>query len=403
MKNSKNKEIAIEVNNLHKNFILTKNKNSTLKQAAVNIVKRNNKTIFKVLDGVSFEVYKGDFLGIIGRNGSGKSTLLKLLAGVYTPTSGKIKINGGLTPFIELGVGFNPELSGRDNVYLNGALLGFSRKQMDAMYDEIVAFAELAPFMDQKLKNYSSGMQVRLAFSIAVKADNDILIFDEVLAVGDSNFQEKCIRQFNELKKSGKTIILVSHSMSMIEKFCNRVLLFDAGKLIYDGDSSGAIDQYEALNMSSPKLVDRAGDTIENKKIRISRVDLIDKNGKKNDIIESCQEFSVNLELESKINLSSAFIAIKVCESEAQIPIISFDNKMDSHRIHIERGVNRLNIKIKSNPILGGKYYVVVGVYDSEERKLHYDHYSGMSIGRFFLIKTVKQQQGIVMVERQWE
>src|SRR5690606_2606275 len=160
-------------------------KHTSFKQVAVNIVKKNNKVTQKVLDGVSFDVYKGDFFGIVGRNGSGKSTLLKLLAGVYTPTSGEITINGGLTPFIELGVGFNPELSGRDNVYLNGALLGYDRKQMAEMYDEIVDFAELGPFMDQKLKNYSSGMQVRLAFSIAIKAENDILVFDEVLAVGD--------------------------------------------------------------------------------------------------------------------------------------------------------------------------------------------------------------------------
>lgn len=241
-------KVAIEVKNVHKQFILRKNKNTTLKQAVVNIVKQNKKTIYKVLDDISFDVMDGDFFGIIGRNGSGKSTLLKLIAGVYEPTAGNIYVHGGLTPFIELGVGFNPELSGRDNVYLNGAMLGFSRKQMAAMYDEIVEFAEIGPFMDQKLKNYSSGMQVRLAFSISVKAQNDILMFDEVLAVGDANFQKKCLKHFVKLKAEGKTIVLVTHSMDIVKKFCNRVALIDSGKVQFIGDPDEAISRYEKLN-----------------------------------------------------------------------------------------------------------------------------------------------------------
>jgi len=242
-------EVAIEVKNIHKEFVLLQNKSTTLKQAVVNIVKKNHKTIYKVLDGVNFEINKGDFFGIIGRNGCGKSTLLKLIAGVYEPTAGNIYVHGGLTPFIELGVGFNPELSGRDNVYLNGAMLGFTRKQMTEMYDEIVAFAEIEPFMDQKLKNYSSGMQVRLAFSIAIKAENDILMFDEVLAVGDANFQEKCIKQFQRLKREGKTIVLVTHSMDTVEQFCNRVLLLNSGKVDFIGKPEDAVRRYNELNL----------------------------------------------------------------------------------------------------------------------------------------------------------
>lgn len=243
-----NKKVAIQVKDIHKEFILPQNKNTTLKQAVVNIVKKNRKTIYKVLDGVSFEVNEGDFFGIIGRNGSGKSTLLKLIAGVYEPTAGNIYVYGGLTPFIELGVGFNAELSGRDNVYLNGAMIGFTRKQMDKMYDEIVEFAELQPFMDQKLKNFSSGMQVRLAFSIAIKAENDILMFDEVLAVGDANFQKKCIDQFIKLKQQKKTIVLVTHGMGTVKQFCNKVVLLNAGKIDFIGAPEDAIARYEELN-----------------------------------------------------------------------------------------------------------------------------------------------------------
>ncbi len=242
------KEVAIRINNIKKEFILPQSKDTSLKQAAVNIVRKKNKVTQKVLDGVSFEINKGDFFGIVGRNGSGKSTLLKLIAGVYAPTSGSVDVNGGLTPFIELGVGFNPELSGRDNIYLNGALLGFTRRQVDAMYDDIVEFAELGPFMDQKLKNYSSGMQVRLAFSIAIKAKNDILIFDEVLAVGDEAFQRKCLDVFEDYKRTGQTVILVTHDMSTVERFCNRAALISEGKLIEVGDARKVSKLYSKLN-----------------------------------------------------------------------------------------------------------------------------------------------------------
>ena len=247
MTDIKNK-VMVSVDDIHKEFILPQSKNSSFKQSFVNIVKKNNKVTQKVLDGVSFEVMEGDFFGVVGRNGSGKSTLLKLLAGVYAPTNGEIKMNGKLTPFIELGVGFNPELSGRDNVYLNGALLGFSRKQMAAMYDEIVEFAELSPFMDQKLKNYSSGMQVRLAFSIAIKAKNDILIFDEVLAVGDEAFQRKCLDVFDKYKTEGQTVILVTHDMETVKKYCNRAILISEGKLIREGNPVAVADEYSRLN-----------------------------------------------------------------------------------------------------------------------------------------------------------
>lgn len=245
---SQTKEIAVSVKDIHKNFILPQSKDTSLKQAAVNIVKKNKKVTQKVLDGVNFDIYEGDFFGIVGRNGSGKSTLLKLLAGVYVPTSGSVGINGGLTPFIELGVGFNVELSGKDNVYLNGALLGFTRRQMDEIYDEIVDFAELGPFMDQKLKNYSSGMQVRLAFSIAIKAKNDILIFDEVLAVGDEAFQRKCLDVFEKYKASGQTVILVTHDMDIVRKFCNRSILLSDGKILSQKSPEEIALLYSSLN-----------------------------------------------------------------------------------------------------------------------------------------------------------
>ena len=180
---SQKDEVAIKVSHVSKSFKLPHEKSNSVKSIVVNPLKKRTYERQEVLKDINFEIKKGEFFGIVGRNGSGKSTLLKLLAGIYSPDKGSIQVNGKLTPFIELGVGFNPELTGRENVFLNGALLGFNRKEMSTMYDEIVEFAELEKFMDQKLKNYSSGMQVRLAFSIAIRAKSDILILDEVLAV----------------------------------------------------------------------------------------------------------------------------------------------------------------------------------------------------------------------------
>lgn len=243
-------ENAIEIKNLDKGFKLPHEKQTTLKGLVINFRKRGYERQ-QVLTDLSFDVKKGEFLGILGRNGSGKSTLLKTLSGIYSPDAGTIHINGKLTPFIELGVGFNPELSGRDNVYLNGALLGFSRKEVDGLYNDIVAFAELERFMDQKLKNYSSGMQVRLAFSIAIQANTDVLVLDEVLAVGDEAFQRKCYDYFNELKAVGKTVVLVTHDMSAVQRFCTRAIVLSAGKIIFDGDADGAADIYRNLNLDS--------------------------------------------------------------------------------------------------------------------------------------------------------
>lgn len=201
-----------------------------------------------VLKDISFEVKKGDFFGILGRNGSGKSTLLKIISQIYYPEKGSVTVDGKLVSFIELGVGFNPELTGRENVYLNGALLGFSRDEIDAMYDDIVDFAELRDFMNQKLKNYSSGMQVRLAFSVAIKAQGDVLILDEVLAVGDEAFQRKCNDYFVERKKSGKTTILVTHDMGAVKKYCNKAVLIEHGLVKAIGNPENVANQYSFDN-----------------------------------------------------------------------------------------------------------------------------------------------------------
>lgn len=244
------REIAVKVEHLTKSFRIPLEASSGIKQKLINVLKgRKGYRDFTPLKDVSFEIEKGDFFGIVGRNGSGKSTLLKTIAGIYAPNDGAVQVNGSLVPFIELGVGFNPELTGRENVFLNGALLGFSHEEMEAMYDDIVGFAELADFMDERLKNYSSGMQVRLAFSIAIRARGDILLLDEVLAVGDEAFQRKCFAYFAELRKEKKTVILVTHSMDAVQQFCTKALMIESGEIVLLGSPAKVSQKYRDLFM----------------------------------------------------------------------------------------------------------------------------------------------------------
>ncbi len=239
-------EPVIKIKNLKKSFFLPHERHNSLVEFMSNPLRifKPAGEQFTVLKDIDLEVYKGEFLGIMGRNGSGKSTLLKILAGIYEPTNGSVKISGKVVPFLELGVGFNPELSGKENVFLNGIILGMSRKLLEKKYDEIVAFAELEKFMDMPLKNYSSGMQVRLAFSIAIMADADIYILDEVLAVGDVEFQKKCFDVFRNYKEQRKTVILVTHASGSVKDFCTRAVFLKDGVFQVQGDVDEVIEAY---------------------------------------------------------------------------------------------------------------------------------------------------------------
>ena len=248
--------IAVKIDHISKFFRFPTEATQSLRTSLVNRFKGiKGYKEQHVLKDISFEVEKGDFFGIVGRNGSGKSTLLKIISEIYVPEKGTVTIDGKLVSFIELGVGFNPELTGRENVYMNGAMLGFSTEEIDTMYDDIVEFAELEEFMNQKLKNYSSGMQVRLAFSVAIKAQGDILILDEVLAVGDEAFQRKCNDYFMERKKSGKTTILVTHDMNAVKKYCNKAVLIEDGLIKVVGAPDDVANQYSLDNASQKKAL----------------------------------------------------------------------------------------------------------------------------------------------------
>ena len=250
---TENNNIAVRVNHVSKSFKLPTESSSSLRTTLVNRFKGiKGYTEQKVLKDISFDVEKGDFFGIVGRNGSGKSTLLKIISQIYVPEKGKVDVNGKLVSFIELGVGFNPELTGRENVYLNGAMLGFSESEVDDMYQEIVDFAELHKFMNQKLKNYSSGMQVRLAFSVAIQAKSDILVLDEILAVGDEAFQRKSQEFFDEIRQDkDKTVILVTHDMNAIQRYCNKVVYIKDGYLDRAETIQDVTTHYSEDNLSA--------------------------------------------------------------------------------------------------------------------------------------------------------
>lgn len=261
-------DIAINVKGISKRFLLPHERATTVKGLFTGMANKHNAKSTETqhaLEDISFTVKKGEFFGIVGRNGSGKSTMLKILAGIYQPTQGEVDVRGRLVPFIELGVGFNGELTGRENVYLNGAMLGFSEKEIDTMYDGIVKFAELERFMDQKLKNYSSGMQVRLAFSMATRADADILLVDEVLAVGDADFQRKCFAYFKNLKKNKKTVVFVSHDMSAVRQYCDRAVLIESSRLVKQGSASLVATEYTKMFNGEDTI---SGSTMETQKRR---------------------------------------------------------------------------------------------------------------------------------------
>lgn len=369
-------DIAIKVDNVSKTFKLPHEKHNSVKSLFVNLF-RGRRTYEKqhVLNDVSFEIKKGEFFGIVGRNGSGKSTLLKLLAGIYVPDKGSILINGKLTPFIELGVGFNPELTGRENVFLNGALLGFNRKEMEAMYDEIVEFAELERFMDQKLKNYSSGMQVRLAFSIAIQVRTGILLLDEVLAVGDANFQRKCLNYFRVLKQNKQTVVFISHDMNAVSEFCDRAAIIDKGAISYIGKTSTVVKKYGKINFEDASQTKE----VKNKKkrtvktpVRIMEIVLLDKDGNTTNYVGANETMRLRMLVKIQEPIETLLLGMEISDFNGN-PLFTVNNQ-DDKRVYSESNVgDSVELSASLVNIFGDGTYFLSGAAKSGDRKLVYD------------------------------
>ncbi len=386
-------EAAIVVKNLYKSFRLPHEQSNGLKQTIVNFAKRKKGyETQEVLKDVSFEIKKGEFFGIVGRNGSGKSTLLKLLAGIYVPDKGLVQVNGSLTPFIELGVGFNPELTGRENVFLNGALLGFSQSEMDAMYNDIVEFAELEKFMDQKLKNYSSGMQVRLAFSIAIRADSDILLIDEVLAVGDTAFQRKCYEHFLYLKKQGKTVVLVTHDMSAVERFCTKAVVIDNGENREVSTPRVAAKVYDSLNDQG--AVPIQGNRWGTKQVIIEKASIVNaKDIKGIFTIQQAQKMTVRFQVGASKSIKKVVLGLAIY-NEFGVNIAG-PNSI-GHTLPTGATVDFTISNVPFNP---GRYEVTLILFD-ESVVTEFDH---IEKGIVFEIKSNnRQSQGVINLFGEW-
>lgn len=358
-------ELAVKIDHVSKYFRLPTEASTSLRTTLVNRF-RGIKGYKEqhVLKDIDFEVEKGDFFGIVGRNGSGKSTLLKIISQIYVPEKGTVTVNGKLVSFIELGVGFNPELTGRENVYMNGAMLGFSTQEIDEMYDEIVDFAELHEFMNQKLKNYSSGMQVRLAFSVAIKARGDVLVLDEVLAVGDEAFQRKCNDYFLERKKSGLTTILVTHDMNAVKKYCNKAVLIEDGLIKVSGNVDKVANQYSLDNLKRLKATQEDSSEEVEEFVSDLKVNLLSP-------VQTTPEQSVKFEISYTVKQDiQTYVAFSLTDADRNIWIYN-DNSMDY--LTEGQGEKRAVYECKLDQVNNLKLKLQVSVRNAKDEMVAYD------------------------------
>lgn len=407
----KKKSVAISAKNLQKRFVIPHEKVSTLRGAFVSMFnKKGTDEVFDALHDVSFDVYKGEFFGIIGKNGSGKSTLLKILAGIYTQDKGTIEVNGMISPFLELGIGFNPELSGRDNVYLNATVLGLSRKEIDEKFQSILQFSELERFIDQKIKNYSSGMQARLAFAVAIHANRDILLMDEVLAVGDSNFQQKCLDEFVRYREQGKTVILVSHDIDTIQKYCDRVLLLREGRVQKIGKPSQVYDLYLQQNMADVSELEEKEAELEEKTEKISEkkpkkpfitdVEIFNQDRDEANIIQTNEPLSIRVSFDTSHLPKDEPINVGIgIYNNIDAYILGYNTQMDKY--DVTPGAQSVEIHFPALPLLQGQYKVNVVLFGHEERSF-FDFKTHIVDFRVFPTVETSRYRGVVITEHEW-
>lgn len=404
----KESDIAIKVDHVSKTFRIPHEKITSLRGAAVSLFKKKTYEEFKALDDVSFEVKKGEFFGIIGRNGSGKSTLLKILAGIYKADKGKVKTYGMISPFLELGIGFNPELSGRDNIYLNATVLGMTKKQIDKKFDDIVKFSELERFIDQKLKNYSSGMQVRLAFSVSIHANRDILLMDEVLAVGDSNFQSKCLEEFENYKKDKKTVILVSHDILAVEKYCDRIMFLNSGKVVDVGNPKHVIYEYKKLNYKQEEaniklkneLINETKKRWGTRDVVIDKIDILDPDDNHIVAIKTGDDIKIRVSFSVIKNINNLNFGVAIYRKNDNLYCYDINTDLDKLDIKNKK-INKggvFEIIFKNVPLIGGEYYLKVGIF-GDYTKYTYDFFD---YGPEFRIIGRDKDFGAVFIDHTW-
>ena len=369
------KQIAIKVSNLSKKYTIGKQKEASFRDTLATFFSKNKlaETSFWALQNVSFEIKKGDVVGIIGKNGAGKSTLLKLLSQITKPTEGKIEINGRIASLLEVGTGFHPELTGRENIYLNGTILGMTRKEVKAKFDEIVAFSGVEKFIDTPVKHYSSGMYVRLAFAVAAHLEPEILIIDEVLAVGDAEFQKKCLGKMKEVAGEGRTVIFVSHDLGAIKNICSNGIYFDKGKLISEGDIDTLVDQYLSSNSSMilKSLIKNGFFDVNNnvskkkKDFGILTAEIFCENRQTNTLITGKKvEFKFNYSLPNVFSEPVIGLVIKDLEGN---PIFGINNRNTGDRLNNKNNNDSISIIFQEFRLIKAKTYSVDIYFGNKE------------------------------------
>jgi ABC-type polysaccharide/polyol phosphate transport system ATPase subunit len=349
--------VVIEIRNLDKTFRIPDHKMDSFKERATHPLTRVEYRDLRALRDVSFDIHQGEFFGIVGRNGSGKSSLLKILASIYRADGGRVRVAGRLAPFIELGVGFNPELTARENGELNGVLMGLTRRDARRRLDAVIDFAELQDFVDLKLKNYSSGMMVRFAFAIMVQADADIMLIDEVLAVGDAAFAQKCMDVFHEKRDAGKTIVLVTHDMGTVQSLCHRAALLHEGELQYVGAPEDAALRYYRLNFAGPdadpRLPPHEPDAMD-LNVRVVEATLRDETGGAISNVEQDVPIAVDIVVQAARELPGPVFAFHVVNEDGVV-VFAFSCALDRTVLPGQRV--RLHGTLE-NRLVAGRYYL---------------------------------------------
>lgn len=394
---------VIDIKNLTKKYALYAKPKDRLKEA-LNPFRKSYHEDFYALNNLNIEVAKGETVGFIGENGSGKSTLLKIITGVLTQTSGKIKIDGKISALLELGSGFNPEYSGYENIYLNGMVLGFSREQIDDMVDDIITFADIGDHINQPVKTYSSGMFVRLAFAVAINVDPDILIVDEALAVGDLEFQLKCMEKFTEFRNSNKTILFVSHDINSIRRFCDRVYWLKNGEIVNEGDTMEVTEQYDNfLKKKSLTSIDRERTMVEEHTaadiVEVQNAEILNENLEPLEMVEQDSTVIVRVEYNVKnINIKSPVLGIAIRTIDNRY-VCGLNTLLDKKNIPWEKGKNVFYLRYNKMGLLSGEYYFDIALF--EENATVPLVYKTKYINMFITGKYVGE--GIVVLDHEWK
>lgn len=395
---SDDRPVVIEASGLRKSFQIPTHRITSFKERAVHPFRAVEYRTLEALRDVSFTVGSGEFFGIVGRNGSGKSTLLKVLASVYRADAGVVRMAGRLAPFIELGVGFNPDLAARENVTLNGVMMGLTRREARKRLDAVLDFAELREFADLKLKNYSSGMSVRLAFSVMLESDADIMLIDEVLAVGDAGFQQKCMDAFADMRGAGRTMVLVTHDMSTIQKFCHRAILLDNGRIAYLGEPEEVGRRYLQLNFAAAGEGAAPAGASPDMHARVVESWLEDAGGGRVEAVEVGSPVRLNAVIEARDELRNPTFGLH-CSNEAGVHVFGFNRTLTvgaGEQATVPAGGRvRLSGTIK-NALAPGRYSMICWVV--RDRKPGDLALQALPLANF-VVYGAEATQGVVFVD----